>query len=30
MVFNTSIGDGPDPGARELDALLESALRLLD
>jgi len=30
MVFNTSIGDGPDPGARELDALLDSALRLLD
>lgn len=30
MVFNTSIGDGPDPGARELDAVLESALRLLE
>jgi hypothetical protein len=30
MAFNTSIGDGPDPGARELEALLEAALRLLD
>jgi CubicO group peptidase (beta-lactamase class C family) len=30
MVFNTSIGDGLDPGARELDALLESALQVLD
>jgi len=30
MVFNTSIGDGPDPGERELAALLEAAERLLE
>lgn len=30
MVFNTSIGDGPDPGERELAALLEAAGRLLE
>ena len=30
LVFNTSIGDGPDPGARELAELLEAAGRLLD
>ena len=30
MVFNTSIDDGPDPGARELESLLESALTLLE
>ncbi len=30
MVFNTSIGDGPDPGERELAKLLETAGRLLD
>jgi CubicO group peptidase (beta-lactamase class C family) len=30
MVFNTSIRDGPDPGARELDALLAAATQLLD
>ncbi|HEY7471665.1 MAG TPA: serine hydrolase [Gemmatimonadota bacterium] len=30
MVFNTSVDDGPDPGARELDALLASALRLFE
>lgn len=30
MVFNTSIEDGEDPGARELEALLQAARRLLD
>ena len=30
MVFNTSIGDGPDPGERELVALLAAAGRLLE
>jgi CubicO group peptidase (beta-lactamase class C family) len=30
MAFNTSVEDGPDPGARELEALLEAARRLLD
>ena len=30
MVVNTSIGDGPDPGERELVELLEAAGRLLD
>jgi CubicO group peptidase (beta-lactamase class C family) len=30
MVFNTSIGDGPDPAERELATLLEAARRLLE
>jgi CubicO group peptidase (beta-lactamase class C family) len=30
MVFNTSIGDGPDPGQRELTALFDAARRLLE
>jgi CubicO group peptidase (beta-lactamase class C family) len=30
MVFNTSTGEGPEPGAEELDLLLEAARRLLD
>ena len=30
MVFNTSIGEGPDPGQRELLELLAAAGRLLD
>jgi CubicO group peptidase (beta-lactamase class C family) len=30
MVFNTSVDDGPDPGAAELDLLLAAGRRLLD
>ncbi len=30
MVFNTSVEDGPDPGAAELDLLLAAGRRLLD
>jgi CubicO group peptidase (beta-lactamase class C family) len=30
MVFNTSIDDGTDPGARELDSLAPAARRILD
>lgn len=30
MAFNTSVEDGPDPGARELEALLAVARRLLE
>ena len=30
MVFNTSIEDGSDPGAGELEVLLRAARRLLD
>ena len=30
MAFNTSIDDGPDPGAREIEILLASALKLLE
>jgi CubicO group peptidase (beta-lactamase class C family) len=30
MVFNTSMGDGPDPGERELAELLAAATRLLE
>jgi hypothetical protein len=30
MVFNTSVDDGPDPAAAELDSLMEAALALLE
>ncbi len=30
MVFNTSMGDGPDPGERELASLLQAAGQLLE